>query len=180
MLTISSCSKEEKIQELIFVGDSHVERWDLPISFPSYICHNYGQSGSGIEYLLSRKSITKDKDIVVVTGRNDLSKLDGDSLQSYAKHYVRILSSLSARNMYVFSIFPCSKKVGGVDDADRINMVNCYIRKELLSVYPKAIYVDVYSDFMLDGELNPQYSADGLHLNYCGYLLLSHKLLMLL
>lgn len=80
-LSMLSCSDDESVNELIFVGDSHVERWDLPYCFPSHICQNRGMSGSGIEYVAKHSSKTQGKDVVVVTGRNDLGQVKVEDMR---------------------------------------------------------------------------------------------------
>ena len=174
-----SCSDHDEVQELTFVGDSHVERWDLPNSFPSYLCHNYGLSGSGIDYLSTLTAETKGKDVVVVTGRNDIRTLKEEDAQTYAERYVHTLSALSARKLFVYCIFPCTtEQAGGKGgDAEKVELLNVLIKREIDKQNLQAIYIDVYDDLLYQRELNRQYSADGLHLNAYGYQVLSFKLL---
>lgn len=177
-LSMLSCSDDESVNELIFVGDSHVERWDLPYCFPSHICQNRGMSGSGIEYVAKHTSKTQGKDVVVVTGRNDLGRVKVEDMRSYVESYVHTLTSLSARHLYVYCIFPCSlDAIIDTLNKSKVELLNQMIREELSERCPNAQYIDVYEILLLDGELNPEYSADGLHLNGQGYRVLSSKLL---
>lgn len=176
---VLSCSDHDDVQELTFIGDSHVERWDLTGSFPSYICHNYGLSGSGLDYLLTQQSKTEGKNVVVVTGRNDILQITEENIQTYVERYVQTLSSLSAKRLFVYCIFPCTlEQIGSkASDAKMVELLNERIKHEIALQGLQATYIDVYDDLLYDGELNRQYSADGLHLNAYGYQILSFKLL---
>ena len=48
-----------------------------------------------------------------------------------------------------------------------IHVINQFIKHES-KVY-KATYLDLYSEFIVDGYLNPKYTIDGIHLNEDGY-----------
>lgn len=70
-----SCEKEE-MNELYFIGDSNVERWDVQQSFPSFITQNYGKGGTGFGYVANFTGKMAGKKVIVFTGTNDLDNLD--------------------------------------------------------------------------------------------------------
>lgn len=119
------------------------------------------------------------RNVVVVTGRNDAQRIDGETMQSYAERYVQTLASLSAKRLFVFCIFPCAmKQIGGNEsEAKRVEQLYELIKREIIQQGLQATYIDVYDDLLYQGELNQQYSADGLHLNAFGYQVLTFTLI---
>lgn len=173
------CSKEDEIQELNFIGDSHIARWDISESFPNYVTYNFGQSGSKIDYIESYNGRFSGKEVVVISGVNDLGHIRKYGLDDYVKRYVNAIKALGAKRVFIYSIFPNNtiENTWNKDYSELIKVLNPAIEQKLKEECPNSVYLNVHEDLVKDGVLNPEYYSDGLHLNYIGYELLTLKLL---
>ncbi|MCR4612876.1 MAG: hypothetical protein K5778_02620 [Bacteroidaceae bacterium] len=178
LLLISSCSHEDDI-ELVFIGDSNIERWDLGKFFPSFITENYGASNSGIQHIEEYAGRFRGKRVVVLTGINDhqdyeISSID---LDNYIHRYVSAVNSLMASKIYVFSALPVGKEHS--ENYELVNFTTCQLN-ECLREQSRVngwVYFDVYS-ILLQGEgVNPNYSLDGKHPNDRCYEILTKLLI---
>lgn len=179
IMNIIQCSdNDENIQELYFVGDSHITRWDLSFYFPNYITHNKGTAGSGIKYIESFKGKLTGKNVVIMTGINDIRLIGKEyTVSSYAKRYADAIDKLGGQCVFVYSILPIDiiETEWSVDYLKLIPLVNAEIETELKQFESKIIYINVYNTMNKEGILNPQYSSDGIHLNNYGYEVLTEE-----
>lgn len=177
LLLIEACSFDDDEQNLAFIGDSLVARWDLQEYFPSRHTENFGVSGSGIAHIEDYKGYFAESDVVVIIGTNDLSHIKSDEDQ-YADRYVDAVLQLGADKIYLFSIFPRSFE----NDPDSINYkvsrINNLIKKRINSTSIR--YIDVFDELSKGDSIDMQYSYDGLHLSTYGYELISSRLKELL
>ena len=177
LLLIEACLSDDDEEDLAFIGDSLVARWDLQEYFPSRHTGNYGVSGSGIAHIEDYKGYFVDKDVVVIIGTNDLEHVKSDEAE-YAERYVDAVLQLGAEKIYLFSIFPRSFE----NDADSINYkvarINGLIKERIDST--SVHYIDVFDDLSKGDSIDMQYSYDGLHLSTYGYELISSRLKELL
>jgi len=173
----TQCTKEEEIQELRFIGDSHVARWDVGTYFPDYYTYNAGISGSSLKYIEKNANNYIRKNVVVIIGTNDFS-IASNGVDEYVERYVRAICGLGARKLFVFSIFPNNPKEysWNTDQKDLLEIVNYAIKNKISSEYPNIVYIDVYDKLLYNGYLNPEYSSDGLHLNEQGYELITQEM----
>lgn len=178
-VSFSQCTNNVEIQELYFIGDSHIARWDLSYYFPNYITHNEGISGSNIQYIEDCEKKYSNKNIVVMIGSNDIGLIGTKyTLDDYVKRYVRSIEQLHGRVVYVYSILPNNIIENDyiVDYSKIIPLLNSAIESELHNSKSNIIYLDVYNDMTQDGYLNPEYYSDGLHLNSNGYEILTKRI----
>ena len=176
MTVMSSCSSDDKnARELYFIGDSHIELWDLSNSFPTYIVHNDGISGSGIAYIEESAGRYAGKEVVVITGTNDLQHFTQDFEEEYVVRYVKAIEELGAARLYLFSILPRSAELFGPNVSnEKIKRMNNKIKQ---AIHKKPIvYVDVCDMLIKDGVINPLYTCDGLHLSQEGYEVITEQL----
>ena len=173
-LVFCGCKNEEE-RWVSFIGDSEVARWDLQFYFPSMLTENRGVSGSGIEYIKSMAYSMTGKDVVVLSGTNDLYKLtDEEKINKYVAEYINAIISLSADKIYLISILPRNFNNEGPGINDKIKVLNDKIEQETIS--RDITFIDVFDKLLKDGSINIQYSYDGLHLNNYGYELISYEL----
>ena len=172
LLLINACAFEDDEQNIVFIGDSLVARWDLREYFPSRNTENYGISGSGITHIEDYRGYFTEKNVVIVIGTNDLSRIKSD--EEYVGRYVDAVIQLGADKTYLFSIFPRSFK----NDPDSINYkiasINSLIKKRIDST--SVHYIDVFNELSKGDSIDMQYSYDGLHLSTYGYELISSRL----
>lgn len=174
LLLLNSCLSDVENQSVVFLGDSLVARWDIAKYFPSLNFENKGKSGSHIDYIEQYKKRFVDRDVVIIIGTNDISKIDSCNAASYAKRYVSAVKDLGANRILLFSIFPRNFAGDKKNVNEIIKSLNSLIQFELDS--PEIIYLNVFDELLDEGMLNMQYSNDGLHLNSYGYEIIAHKL----
>lgn len=162
-----ACSENDDI-ELYFTGDSLVEGWDLQRDFPMWITHNKGIGGSKIDYIEDQKGSYSGKNVVVITGTNDLDCSSEKAIEDlFVERYITALKDLGANKIYLFSVFPRRDK----DLNAEIKAFNEKICKAIIGT--NIIYIDVFDRLCENGNLSFQYSYDGLHLNEYGYYVIS-------
>jgi lysophospholipase L1-like esterase len=155
-------------ESIAFVGDSLVAggRWEE--WFPDFDVHNFGVAGSTTDDLLTRLDDivqTQPDEIVLLAGTEDLTR------RGSVEHVVRNIETalvtlrreLPGTRLLLVSILP-----RGHEFADRVKEANRHLWQFAATVHGQ--YLDAWPGLALeDGELNPVYTADRLHLNDEGY-----------
>ncbi len=165
---------------IVFLGNSLTQNFELAEFFPNYKIKNRGINGDVSVVILNRvKSITDlhPSKIFVEMGINDLGT--GVSRDSILKNYNSLIdfiqSECKSTRIFIQSTFPVEN--GGKRYPNFCNeRVNAEVVKlntslEELAIEKKITFVNVYPLLELNGQLNPKYSVDGIHLNGAGYLL---------
>jgi lysophospholipase L1-like esterase len=153
---------------VVFIGDSLTEGGDWAGWFPELNAINLGVGGSTTEDVLARLDevvAAAPDEIVLLIGTNDLGMRR--SVESMVRNIQSILvdlrRDLPGSRMLVQSIMP-----RGREFADRIRDANIHLRQFSATVH--AQFLDLWPTMALeDGELNPAFSDDRLHLNASGY-----------
>lgn len=168
-----SSVREDKPRTIVFVGDSLVSlgewsKWLDDGTEPSQVVHNHGVSGDTTDDVLARLPAvveTQPDEILLLIGTNDLGK------RRSVEHLVRNIETmlvalrrdLPGTRMLVHSILP-----RGREFAHNIQNANIHLRQFCATVH--AQFLDLWPAFALEnGQLNPQFSDDLLHLNDEGY-----------
>lgn len=182
-LIVQACHHDEDVQ-LSFIGDSIVEIWDLQQSFPTYQTENLGRSSSGIEYITYYNGTFEGKNLVVLTGGNDITWLVDiiktvgveQTVNQYVDNFITSISQLNPQRVYLYSLLPRGQSEEldvRLDNTYRM-MINHALEAE--AQMRGWIYIDAYSPFELNGEINPNYTRDGIHPNKLGYDILTQLL----
>lgn len=175
ILVANACGKADNESTVAFIGDSLIARWDIERFFPANKINNVGLVGSGVEWIEENHGLFSNQDVVVLTGTNDLKKLDNRNLGSYADRYVEAMLGLNAKRLIVVSILPRNNESDAHDINQLISVLNQMIADGLKE--EKAVfYCDVYADFLKNGTVNMNLSYDGIHLNEYGYEILAKKI----
>jgi lysophospholipase L1-like esterase len=155
-------------ETIVFLGDSITQGGDWGAWFPEVNAINQGIGGDTTDDVLRRLGAVvaaAPDEILLLVGTNDLGT------RQSVEHLVRNIQSilvelrrdLPGARLLVQSILP-----RGREFADRIQEANIHLRQFAATVH--AQYLDLWPTFALeDGELNPLYSDDRLHLNAAGY-----------
>jgi hypothetical protein len=159
---------------LNFLGDSIIDYWEnVSDFFPDYNCRNYGWSTKGIDTFLGRVDILSlvDTECVIEIGTNDMKRvINSSSIDSYIEHYVDVLISLDAKRIYLLSLLPRNRaKDGGFDYNKHYPEINTKIEKRVSERMDNVIYIPLYDLFIKEGQINWEYTYDGLHPNKTGY-----------
>jgi lysophospholipase L1-like esterase len=155
-------------ETIVFLGDSITQGGDWGAWFPEVNAVNQGIGGDTTDDVLRRLDAVvaaAPDEILLLVGTNDLGT------RQSVEHLVRNIQSimvelrrdLPGARMLLQSILP-----RGREFSDRIQEANIHLRQFAATVH--AQYLDLWPTFALaDGELNPLYSDDRLHLNSAGY-----------
>ncbi len=155
-------------ETIVFLGDSLTKGGDWAGWFPELNAINLGVDGDTTDSMLSRLDGVGDLHpdaVVLMIGTNDFGA------RSSVEHVVRNIENilvqlrrdLPGARMLLQSIPPRGKEF-----ADRIQDANRHLRQFVATV--PGQYLDLWPAFAReDGELNPVFSPDRLHLNEAGY-----------
>jgi len=153
---------------LAFLGDSltaggHWDEW-----FPDLNVKNLGVSGSTTDDLIAQIDdvvALRPDEIVMLIGTNDLGTRQTVEhlVRNIESACVRLRKELPGARMLVQSVLP-----RGREYARRIQDANIHLRQFSSTV--RAQFLDLWPAMALeDGELNPEFSDDRLHLTNAGY-----------
>ena len=155
-------------ESVLFLGDSMTQGADWATWFPDLDTLNFGVGGDTTEDVLARLDTVvaaHPDEIVLLIGTNDLGmrRTVEQLVRNIQSMLVDLRRDLPGSRMLVQSVLP-----RGREFADRIRDANIHIRQFAPTVH--AQFLDLWPTMALqDGELNPAYSDDRLHLNDAGY-----------
>jgi lysophospholipase L1-like esterase len=159
--------------QILFVGSSSIRLWkSAPTDFPEYKILNRGFGGSTIAdsvFFANRIVLPYEPRMVVFfAGTNDLAA--GKSPEQVIEDYERFVQVIHAKlpktPVVYIGITPAPSRR---DKWDLMKRVNAAI-KSYDADHEDLIYVDVYDQFLTNGEPRPElFQPDKLHLNSDGY-----------
>ncbi len=156
----------------VFIGDSHIYRYNLNEFFKQPNIKNRGIDGDtspGVYYRLDDILKYSPKTIFIKIGVNDIKT--GMPIDSSSKYLSKIINKIrantSVKNFYFISILPATaadgRKIIGYN-----NMLKDICNQTGVS------FINAYSRFLANGKLNEKFDCgDGLHLSGEGYYLLT-------
>jgi len=163
--------------EVLFVGSSSIEGWDLSRYFPDLKTINRGISGSGLDdavRLFDRLVAPYSPRVVVVyAGDNDIAA--GEAPEQVATEFQQLVGHIHARLPHTRIIFIGLKpSIRRWEQVEQMRAANALIRN--YSAHDDLVaYIDV-DRAMLGTDEKPRpdlFVSDGLHLNADGYQLWS-------
>jgi lysophospholipase L1-like esterase len=155
-------------QGIAFVGDSITAGGDWATWFPDREVHNFGVGGNTTDDLIARLDAivaVHPASVALLIGTNDLGT------RQTVEHLVRnvefllvtLRRELPGTRMLLQSIMP-----RGREFAEQLADANRHLRQFSSSV--NAQYLDLWPTLAQeDGEIDPEYSDDRLHLTAAGY-----------
>ena len=168
----SSLEKMHTTVDCVFFGDSIVRGGDFQKAFPQKRILNLGISGNTLKALKGRVAMLQavnPQKVFLLAGINGLK--NKNVMLTY-KEYESLLSAIRqtvpGAEIYVHSLLPVSRDVA----KKRANNSAIQALNALLRVGAETgtyTFVDLYPDYVLDGELNPAYSVDGIHIKEEAY-----------
>ncbi|NLI94109.1 MAG: hypothetical protein GX434_18500 [Peptococcaceae bacterium] len=173
--------------DIIFLGDSITQRGSWSEYFPGLFVRNRGIDGDGTENILHRLDPVVNgcpSKIFLLIGINDLAaQFDNEKiLANYEKIILTIQEKTPKTKIYAGSILPVNsyklKDILERETNTTIPITNQNIqalntRLQTLCEKNRVIYIDYYTHVIEAGELKPELTKDGLHLNSDGYIVLS-------
>ncbi len=170
-------SKPIKPTDTVFLGDSLTESFDLQKHFGRDDLRNRGMSGNMTEHVLFRlEEITnaKPKNVFLMIGINDLYQdMDFEKVISNIETIIlEIRTKTPETKLLVQSILPVNEDRLLIDNHinKKIYQVNNRIRN--ICSDTKISFIDIHPDFLNEtGQMDVQYTYDGVHLTKAGYIL---------
>lgn len=156
--------------QIVFIGDSQTEFFELQEMFKSVKIVNRGISGDNTAGVLDRLGEileTKPKKVFIEIGVNDLIKKVpvSKTAENINSIVMRIQKETPNTKIYLESIFPTKGGIYAQNISDSVKELNSKIKS-----LPGVEFIDVYPSFESNGELKKEYDCgDGLHLSGPGY-----------
>lgn len=165
-------------KEIVFLGNSITENGDWNELFKNKRIVNRGIGGDVCFGLLNRLDeviSSKPEKVFLMIGINDIGRsVPIDVIGEKVREILQNLKKESPKTQLVLqSVLPINEKVIWYDymknKSDQIVLLNK--RLEEVASEENIRYLDLYSEFADEnGQLLPEYTADGIHLSAAGYL----------
>lgn len=168
----SCLDKLEYDSDIVFLGDSITRGGDFQEYFSNKKVVNLGYSGDTVKGMAERVSMVKSTTPEQVFIMGGINSITNDSLDIQISEYEKLLKELRETcpktTVYIQSVLPISKeKERNFRDNSTIDEFNEKLEK--LSDEYNMQYIDLFSVFFENGELKPDLSEDGIHINSAGY-----------
>jgi len=158
-------SKLDMEVDVVFFGDSHTAGGDWQKAFPEEKSINLGYIGEDVKGMLRRVdavAVVKPKKVFLMAGINGLQQ---QSLNDFEYWYIALVDSIRnavpEAKLYIESILPVT---GYSDYCDNGKIVEANVIVRKIAEERGLPYVDLYSQYAVDGALPDSMSFDGLHL----------------
>lgn len=182
---IIEISKHAKKRGIVLFGDSHMQYFDEKKYFPDKNIYNCGLEGATSDLLFHLRPIAIEpldpSKVIISIGVNDLNdywKVDKLEIAFNVYRLIEILRRFSpAIDVCVISPLPIDETLYKTSYCNNHQLK--ILGKEIESnvkEFTGCVYLDVFKDFLKNGNLNDVYSSDGIHLNENGYAILADKL----
>jgi lysophospholipase L1-like esterase len=152
------------------LGDSQIEQCEWQELIPEIRCANRGIGGESTFGLLDRISVLPEdgnnRTVILQTGINDL--INGDEPDIILHRYNKILDYLKKRNYrpVVTLVFPV-RYLKNINQ--QVDLLNSGIQR--ICGEKQCAVISINEKVTRDNLLSEEFTSDGLHLNYKGYLI---------
>ena len=177
-------------ENIVFVGDSITDFYDLEKYYPDELnLVNSGINGNRTDDILddmkNRIYIYNPSKVILLIGTNDISfnKSKDEIVENIKTIVKQIKKNRPYCKMYIESIYPINntdnKKIDHFMVKNRTNSFIKKINSDLKEYAEKndITYIDMYSDLIdEEGNLDIDYTKEGLHLSDEGYKVVTKKL----
>lgn len=167
--------------ETIFLGDSLTDYYEWGEALSDHQVLNRGIAGDTTTGVLNRIEEIIDANperVYLMIGINDM--IAGQSINKIETNYKYILDLLKNQSpnttVYVQSVLPINKALTRHNVSNK-NIMNLNERINNLALLYDYKYLDLYPAFLEFGQLNKDYTFDGLHLNGEGYKVWTREIL---
>lgn len=162
--------------DIVFLGDSLTESFDLNKHFGKNNLRNRGMSGNMTEHVLYRlEEITNSKPekLFLMIGINDIYQ--GTPTDIVVKNIIQILKEIIEKTkqtkIYVQSILPVNevRLLSFENINSKVYQVNYKLRDFCKN--NNIVFIDIHPDFLNHhGQMDEKFTYDGVHLTEHGYL----------
>lgn len=158
--------------DVVFLGDSITRGGDFHIQFPQLTVANLGSSGDTLAGMIGRVTAIQafcPKKVFLQGGINGLTDFNlSCCISQYEDLICKVEQEVPDAKVYIQSTLPLSAaKSKKICKNSTIAAFNDAIRQ--LAEKHGHTYIDLYSLYLENGEMNPADTLDGLHLKPEGY-----------
>lgn len=163
----SSLEQLDYDSDIVFIGDSLTIGENFQEYFPDKKIINLGLSGDSLSGIYKRSYIISELTPEMIFIEGGVNSLSSTSVDSIAAQYESMITEIIANNpgdeVFIQSVLPISNKnqTGGLTNE---NIVKLNAKLQEIAERLGVTYIDVYSVYVLNGEMNPEYTKDGVHL----------------
>lgn len=154
--------------DVVFFGDSITADSDFSTAFPNQNIINLGYGGDTLTGMINRVSMLQavaPEKIFLLGGINGLTDANIDQAEKqYKKLVADIRSALPDATLYIQSVLPVSQSKEVTLKCHNTTIAAFNTRLEQLAQEQGATYVDLYTLYEKGGQLNPEFTPDGVHL----------------
>jgi len=162
--------------DIVFIGDSLTESFDLKKHFGKNNLRNRGMSGNMTEHVLYRlEEITNAKPakVFLMIGINDIyqGQASDDVISNITKILNEILEKSPQTTLYCQSILPVNEdQLLSFENINaKVYQVNNRLREFCKN--SNITFIDIHPDFLNHkGQMDEKYTYDGVHLTQDGYI----------
>lgn len=173
-------------ENIVFVGDSLIQRYDLNKFYDGMKVVNSGISGDKTNDILSnmeeRVYRYNPSKVIILVGTNDYNTLSNEEVvKNIGKMIDGIKENRKYADIYVQSLYPVNKNVNNGESVrsrnnEKIRDINNLLKKKCEE--KKVEYINVYELLVdEDGNLAESYTDDGLHVNNDAYKIITKTIL---
>jgi len=162
--------------DIVFLGDSLTESFDLNKYFGKNNLRNRGMSGNMTEHVLYRLeeiTNTKPAKVFLMIGINDIYQ--GLKLEDVISNIEKILNDILEKSpqttLYLQSILPVNEVqlLSFENINSKVYQVNYKLRD--FCINNNIVFIDIHPDFLNHhGQMDEKFTYDGIHLTEHGYL----------
>lgn len=166
--------------DIVFLGDSITQQFEWQDVYPNLSVRNRGIGSDttlGVTARLDSIEKLKPQKVFLLIGINDLAqKRDIEEIAvQYKSIFEYFENNMTNSQLYVISVLPVSSDNAYIDN-NKIIELNAAL--ESICIEKDIIFIDLFSE-IYDNEqkqMIPQYTYDGVHLTFEGYLVWIDKI----
>jgi len=154
--------------DIVFFGDSITYMSNFSACFPDVQIVNLGYSGDTLAGMAARVSMVQavnPEKIFLMGGINGLTDANlAQSVNQYARLLDSLQESLPEAQIYIQSVLPVGKGKQTALMCRNSTIVAFNRQLQMLAQERGLHYIELYTLYEKDGQLNPSFSEDGIHI----------------
>ena len=153
--------------DIVFIGDSLTRGENFQEYFPNKKIVNLGISGDTLAGISKRAYVISHLTPEMIFIEGGVNSLASNSVNTLATLYesmlVKIMTDNPGAQIFIQSVLPISdsNQTRGLTNE---NIVKFNAKLQEIAEKHGVTYIDIYSVYVLNGEMNPEYTKDGVHL----------------
>jgi len=153
--------------DVVFIGDSITRGANFQEYFPDKKIINLGRSGDTVSGISERSYVISHFTPEMIFIMGGVNSIKSNSIEDIISQYESMITKLKTESpnaeIFVQSVLPIQNKN---QEGKLTNSNIVKLNEELQSMADRlgVTYIDVYSVYVLNGEMNPEYTVDGVHL----------------